>query len=179
MLRYAILGLICYKEMSGYDILKRFEDSLSGIIYAQKSQVYKELKTLYEDGLVGMRQEDQELRPNKNIYYATEKGIDALTDWLLDLDESIHFKQRLPFVVKVYFSANIPGEELLRSLERFRGITLQAKEKIRKVRDHITANHRNDEHFLYWDMCTDYCDITVDAYLAWADRCIARLRGDP
>ena len=178
MLRYAILGLICYKEMSGYDVLKRFEDSLSGIVYAQKSHVYKELKNLYEDGLIGMRREDQTLRPNKNIYFATEKGVDALTAWLVDMDEGIHFKQRLPFIVKVYFSENIPKEELLRSLERFKVITMQAKEKIRKVREHITANHRNDEHFLYWDMCTDYCDITANAYLTWADRCIARLQSD-
>ena len=179
MLRYAILGLICYQEMSGYDILKRFEDSLSGIIYAQKSQVYKELQTLHKDGLIGMRQTDQTLRPNKNIYYATEKGVNALTDWLVGMDESIHFRQRLPFIVKVYFSANIPKEKLLRSLEHFKEITLRSKEKTRKIRDHITTNHRNDEHFPYWDMCTDYCEITTDAYLAWADRCIARLRNEP
>ena len=175
MLRYAILGLICYREMSGYDILKRFEDSLKGLVYAQKSQVYLELKHLSADGLIGMRREEQTVRPSKNIYFATEAGRHALREWLLDMDESIHFRQRLPFLVKVYFSADIPQDELLDSLRRFRDLAMESRKEVTREWDHIKNLHRQDAHYPYWDMCADYCAETCEAYIRWADRCIAKL----
>ncbi len=175
MLRYAILGLICYHEMSGYDILKRFEESLKGIVYAQKSQVYLELKKLSADGLISMRREEQTTRPDKNIYFATEAGHRAMRDWMLNLDEGIHFRQKLPFLVKVYYSADLSRDELLASLQRFRTLAENWKNDVAHEWEHINTQHRQDAHYLYWDMCADYCAETCEAYIRWADRCIARL----
>ena len=45
-LRYAILGLLNRKAMTGYDLSKEFQTSLAEFWHAKHSQIYPELKTL-------------------------------------------------------------------------------------------------------------------------------------
>ena len=51
-LQYAILGLLSRKDMTGYDMSKEFETTLSGFWNAKHSQIYPELKTLTEQNLI-------------------------------------------------------------------------------------------------------------------------------
>ena len=50
VLKYAILGLLNQKSMTGYDITKEFEEKLCEFWSAKHSQIYPELKTLNEKG---------------------------------------------------------------------------------------------------------------------------------
>lgn len=43
-LKYAILGLLNQKEMTGYDLMKQFESTLCEFWSAKHSQIYPELK---------------------------------------------------------------------------------------------------------------------------------------
>lgn len=54
-LKYAILGLLNRKNMTGYDLSKEFETTLFEFWNAKHSQIYPELKSLSENGLVGTR----------------------------------------------------------------------------------------------------------------------------
>lgn len=49
-LKYAILGLLNQKEMTGYDLMKQFESTLCEFWSAKHSQIYPELKKLTEEG---------------------------------------------------------------------------------------------------------------------------------
>ena len=51
-LKYAILGLLNRKSMTGYDLSKEFETTLFEFWNAKHSQIYPELKSLSEKGLV-------------------------------------------------------------------------------------------------------------------------------
>lgn len=51
-LKYAILGLLNRKNMTGYDLSKEFETTLFEFWNAKHSQIYPELKSLSENGLV-------------------------------------------------------------------------------------------------------------------------------
>ena len=44
-LKHAILGLLNYAEMTGYDIDRYFKSSIAFFWHAQTSQIYKELNT--------------------------------------------------------------------------------------------------------------------------------------
>lgn len=46
MLKHGILGLLNYGDMTGYEIMKVFRDSLSFFWTANTSQIYRELNTL-------------------------------------------------------------------------------------------------------------------------------------
>ncbi|MDE7252270.1 MAG: PadR family transcriptional regulator, partial [Acetatifactor sp.] len=52
MLKHGILGLINYREMTGYEIMRTFRDSLNFFWEVQTSQIYRELQTLESKGWV-------------------------------------------------------------------------------------------------------------------------------
>ena len=54
-LKYAILGLLNQKEMTGYDLMKQFESTLCEFWSAKHSQIYPELKKLTEEGSVAYK----------------------------------------------------------------------------------------------------------------------------
>ena len=51
-LKYAILGLLNQKKMTGYDLMKQFESALCEFWSAKHSQIYPELKKLTEEALL-------------------------------------------------------------------------------------------------------------------------------
>ena len=79
MLKYAILGLLRRKPLTGYGIKKRFEESLTFCWHAEHSQIYPELKKMEDRGLVKSRQEIQTSRPNRRVFEITDA---ALKTWL-------------------------------------------------------------------------------------------------
>ena len=50
-LKHAILGLLNYADMTGYDIDRYFKSSIAFFWHAQTSQIYKELTTLTDKNL--------------------------------------------------------------------------------------------------------------------------------
>ncbi len=62
---YAILGLLSWKPLSGYDLKKLFSDS--SILYwsGNNNQIYKALIQLHQDGLVSQETQLQESLPAK------------------------------------------------------------------------------------------------------------------
>lgn len=52
MLKHGILGLLNYGDMTGYEIMTVFRDSLSHFWTAQKSQIYRELQALEKNGWI-------------------------------------------------------------------------------------------------------------------------------
>ena len=80
-LKYAILGLLNRKSMTGYDLSKEFETTLFEFWNAKHSQIYPELKSLSEKGLV---QYEVEITGNvleKKVYSITEKGREDFYKW--------------------------------------------------------------------------------------------------
>lgn len=66
-LKYAILGLLNQKEMSGYDLMKQFESTLCEFWTAKHSQIYPELKKLTEEGRVTYKTETSETNSEKKF----------------------------------------------------------------------------------------------------------------
>lgn len=81
-LKYAILGLLNQKEMTGYDLMKQFESTLCEFWSAKHSQIYPELKKLTEEGSVAYQVEKSETSSEKKLYHITEAGREDFLDWL-------------------------------------------------------------------------------------------------
>lgn len=81
-LKYAILGLLNQKEMTGYDLMKQFESTLCEFWSAKHSQIYPELKKLTEEGSVAYKTEPSDNGAEKKIYHITEEGRRDFIDWL-------------------------------------------------------------------------------------------------
>ena len=99
---YAILGLVSFGEMSGYD-LKRFADRSIHHFYwsPAASQVYSELRRLKSMGFVTERRVEQQTRPDKRLYQITQRGREELQRWLdhPDADQGV---RKSTFLLKLF-----------------------------------------------------------------------------
>ncbi len=179
-LRMSILGLVSYKEMSGYDIYKLFDGSLKFFFSAQQSQIYRELNALLVDGYVTQRREEQDSRPTKKLFSITPAGEEALFNWLVDYGEEPHFAQRLPYLSKVFFAAKIPDEELLHSIKRFRELAeikrARLQQSYQNVDGMLSAYEVPSNDFFYWELTVDFGFRIFNMYIEWADHSIALLQ---
>lgn len=82
ILGYAILGLLHRRSMTGYELSKEFEGGLFEVWSAKHSQIYPELKNLYEAGLIKYQVEISGTVLEKKVYTITSSGQQALQDWV-------------------------------------------------------------------------------------------------
>ncbi|MEU7163331.1 PadR family transcriptional regulator [Streptomyces morookaense] len=80
-LRHAMLGLLAERPSSGYDLMKRFETSLTNVWPATQSQVYGELGKLAKAGLLEVAAEGPRGRKE---YAITPEGRAELRHWLAE-----------------------------------------------------------------------------------------------
>ncbi|AAK81301.1 Predicted transcriptional regulator [Clostridium acetobutylicum ATCC 824] len=115
-LKYAILGLINRKPLTGYDIAKEFNSGLVEFWYAKHSQIYPELKKLTDEGLISYKTVIQGEKLEKKLYTITENGKEALQKWLKK-DEPLEPTPKDIFRLKAYFCDEMDDETLLRQFK--------------------------------------------------------------
>lgn len=161
-LKYALLGMLSIRPMSGYDIKKFFDQSVGLIWNATHSQIYVQLDQMETEGLVEKRNIIQEGRPNKNLYRATEKGFKELQRWLADSISSPDYKDE--FMLRFFFSDFLDKDTLrshLLEAKEMMNVRLRALGKVaeRKVppMSSITlhATHMGQR---YYQMYLDWLD---------------------
>lgn len=112
-LKYAILGLLNRKSMTGYDMAKEFETSLFEFWNAKHSQIYPELKLLVKKGLIEYKIEIVGSILEKKLYSITEQGRKEFKEWAV----SHHSMKAVPkdeFRLQLFFSDSLTYEERLK-----------------------------------------------------------------
>ena len=111
-LENGILGYLSIKPLSGYDIKKLFNMTAAYFWPADQAQIYRSLKKLVDDGLVELSEYSKGETVNKKVYAITDKGREALRDWIIDSNQS-DFIVRSPYLMKMFFSGALTWEEQL------------------------------------------------------------------
>ena len=177
MLKHGILGLLNYHQLTGYEIMTTFRDSLHFFWNAQTSQIYRELQALEAKGWVDKTLVPQQSKPDKNIYAITPDGHEELLRWLSDGEMGM--TPRNAQLMKVFFLGERSREENIRYFEDFKeycGIILQsldvAQENIGEYRGFLD----DPQKAVYWEMTIDYGRRNMRTYMDWAKSCIDRLK---
>lgn len=84
-LRHALLGMLAEDAHSGWDLTKRFEQSLGNVWTASHSQIYTELGKLEADGLIEVTATGPRGRKD---YVATPAGREEVVRWLRETEPS-------------------------------------------------------------------------------------------
>jgi DNA-binding PadR family transcriptional regulator len=112
----SLLGFLhCYGPNTGWDLVQAIEGSVGYFWNVTRSQVYRELKTLAEAGLVSVG----EAGPRDRLPYAlTPAGKRAFLAWLARTpgEELL----RMPMVVTVFFGRDLDPALLRRHLQEAR-----------------------------------------------------------
>lgn len=80
--RFAILGVLGFGALSGYDVKKLIERSIAHFWNESYGQIYPILNRLAAEGLAARRREKQRGKPDRYIYSLTDKGREELARWL-------------------------------------------------------------------------------------------------
>lgn len=178
MLKHGILGLLNYHDMTGYEVMEVFKDSLNYFWIAQTSQIYRELQGLEKHGWVRKTVVPQQGKPDKNVYSITETGKAELLRWLSESGPGLN--PRTPVLMKVFFLGERGWEENISYFRRLKEECEQFLEHLSEVPEHIAAYENllgEKEKSVYWQMTVDYGRRNMQMYIDWAQECIRRLEG--
>ena len=178
-LKYVILGLLMRHPMSGYDITKEFQNGLTEFWDAKHSQIYPELRRLYDEGLITYEVQISGEALEKKVYSITEQGRQEFHAWVEEDVDTIPF-QRDVFRLKLYFSDNLEPAAALHIIDAQRCLHRQ---KLEHLEDKVqrcfgTPPQRGTPTF------GDYVVITgaimrERAYHEWLDACTALYQSEP
>ena len=176
MLKHGILGLLNYGDMTGYDIMRVFKDSLSFFWTAQTSQIYRELQTLKKNGLVTDEDVSQKGKPDKKVFSITEMGKEELNRWLLE--ENTGFETRSPLLMKTFFRGERSIDE---NIAFFKQVQKDSEGIISD--EQITSKNvamyeqiiQNPQKALYWKMTMEYGVMYTKMLQEWTNKCISEL----
>ncbi len=176
MLKHGILGLLNYEDMTGYDIMKFFKDSLSFFWTAQTSQIYRELQTLKKKGWVIDKNVTKKNKLNKKIFSITEKGKNELRRWLSEEDTG--FEKRCSILMKTFFRGEKSIEQ---NIEFFKNVKKDSKGIISDKQvplenvENYSKRMKDPKIAIYWKMTIEYGVMYMNMLNEWSNKCISEL----
>ena len=166
---YAILGILSYKSLTGYDIKKIIQDSPFMYWSANNNQIYKSLVGLHEEGYVTSEVHYQEGSPSKKIYSITKDGLDELKKWVLSSPEPPEIKKT--FLIQLAWADQLNAKELYDLLSNYENeirmqLLMQQEKKLRGV----FSPGRTPREIFLWDMIYDNIISSYKNELDWIQR---------
>jgi PadR family transcriptional regulator AphA len=172
----AILGLLSWRPLSGYDLKKIFEDS--PILYwsGNNNEIYRTLVRLHQGGLVTRELQPQESLPARKIYTLTPLGRIELKRWAAETSELPQLRHSL--LIQLAWGDLLEEgelEDLLKGYEdevvtQLKMAQVQADEglAVNQRMTFLNPRHaRSPREVLLWRSIQDYWIQYYQAELAW------------
>ena len=172
--RFAVLGILSYGPMSGYDIKKFYEQNVAGFWSESYGQIYPILKRLATEGLATRSVHKQEGKPDRHIYALTAKGLEELQQWLVE-PTGRHIG-RHETLLKLMFGQQISLAQNIRQIERFRDRQKSELTEIEALKKRFQQEEVEDPNMPFWQLAFSYGEHVNRAYIKWAEEAIAALR---
>lgn len=165
-INFAILGILSYKSMTGYDLKKIIQDSVFMHWSGNNNQIYKALIELLNKGLVTNVVKHQESSPTKKIYTITSEGHAALKEWVLSSSESLEIKKL--FLVQLAWSKQLNSSELNMLLDGYENqVKMQLLMEQRNKKDTNFLPDRTILETTIWNFINDNILRTYENELGW------------
>ena len=159
-----ILGLLSHEDLTGYDMKKRIDNSISFFWNGSFGNIYPALKELEDESLIKSSNAAVGGR-EKIIYHITAKGKRVLKEWLKD--EQASNELRYETLLKLFFGHEAGAEQTLAHLEAF-------EEKISKelpfligATEVLKKGISEDDTHKYYLLTAEFGVKTYQAYLEW------------
>ena len=176
-LRHSILAILWNKSASGYDLAKTFDGSFGYFWNATHQQVYRELKTLKEEGWLSHTRITQETRPSKNVNQITEKGREELIRWLHE--EVKPHQKNIGLLVKLFTGHLVDPEVMVKEIRRHKAI-YEEKLKLYQsfesmLQDQCHQDEISSDEELMHQLVLRFGIHDVTAFLNWAEETLKPL----
>ena len=177
-LKHALLGLLVYRPMTGYELKQFFDSTVQHFWNAELSQIYPTLKSIEENGWVEKHIEVQESRPNRKVYEITDPGRDEFLRWVRE--PMLPADMRDAFMIKVFFGTEMPVEDMLvlmrRQMEEHQ-MELAFSDTVLRQRIREACEHEEytPKHALYWSLTLEMAMSYRRAYIEWCEKSMKML----
>jgi DNA-binding PadR family transcriptional regulator len=166
--------MLSIEPMSGYDIKREVEKSISNFWSESYGQIYPVLRTLIAEKLVTKTVERDKGKPDRHVYALTARGRTELRRWLLKgFAPKI---QRNEFLLKLFFGEEIPAKANIAHVEQYRQLQDGLLQKYRAVEQKIIREDGDNSNAPYWLMTVRYGEHVSRALLQWCDKTLAELK---
>lgn len=172
--RYALLGILTYGPMTGYDMKQFIDGSIAHFWSESYGNLYPKLRELEADGLIAGRDESRQNAPVAVVYSLTEKGRSAFRDWLAQ--PSREARPRDELLLRTFFGHEVPPAHTAAQIERYRNQQHAALATFGGIRAELERSHAEHPHQPYWLMTLRRGELVAEARLRWAEECLALLR---
>jgi DNA-binding PadR family transcriptional regulator len=171
-LKHALLGILGYGQMTGYELKQFFDSSVQHFWNAELSQIYPTLKSLEEGGFVEMHVEVQQNRPNRKVYQITEPGKEEFLRWVRLPQSPADLRD--PFLIKVFFGTQIPIEDVLimlrRQMEEQQMVLAFSETVLRDKIRHGVGHSHSPRTGLFWTLTLEMAIAYRRAYIDWCEK---------
>ncbi len=116
-IEFAILGLLSWRSMTGYDIKKMFAGSPVLYWSGNNNQIYTTLVKLHESGWVSREIELQEDKPSRKVYSITAQGREELQEWVRSEPAIPQLKNT--FLIQLAWADQLDPDELDKLLSKY------------------------------------------------------------
>jgi len=171
--KYAILGMLSLRPMSGYDIRKTVQESIRFFWSESYGQIYPALKRLEAQKLVERARGAQKGRAGRQVYALTLTGRRELQEWLTRKPQMQPFRNEL--LLKLFFGRLVPREACQEHLRHFRQRQEDFLRTYRQVEGWLHTEHERHPDLPFWLMTLTYGVHQARALRNWCDETLAAL----
>lgn len=182
MLKYAILGLLKIRDMSGYDIDKTLQISIKNFWNINQSHIYQELKKLEKQKFIESKKVVQENKPNKKIFKITELGCQEFKNFFVLVDENLDgfLDIKALFLTRVFYASFSNDDDNIDFLKKLKKHIQWRIEHLHKTKEITikntveTPNHKRNT--FYWHNTLDCGFYVYEAIIKWIDDTIKKIK---
>jgi PadR family transcriptional regulator AphA len=173
--KFAVLGLLTYAPLSGYDIRQIYAQSLGNFWSESYGAIYPILRRLEEEGLATREVVRAEGKPDRNVYTITDLGRDEMHRWLAQPPEPI--KERVELLLKLFHGWEVGPAVMIEHVKQARAEHEALLERYAHYDEAMTRE--SEPPSPYWLMTVSCGQHFSKAYIEWCDETIAKLEKLP
>lgn len=174
--KYAIMGMLSLKPMSGYDVKKGIERSVGFFWNESYGQIYPILKQLAQEGFAeeqGAMPGETRGRPERRTYALTERGHAELRRWLAEPVAPTKLRDEL--LLKLFFAEEVSPEVAQRHLHEYRERMQAQLTVFATIESTMATLPVDDRTRTYWSLTVRNGVYFSEAAIAWADEALEQL----
>lgn len=176
--RFAILGVLGFGAMSGYDVKKLIERSIAHFWNESYGQIYPILNRLAAEGLAARRREKQRGKPDRYIYSLTDEGREELARWLAVPARQEPFRNEL--LLKLFLGAEGRVADSVTQIEHYQATQQAHLEMYVGIEGRVREELAGHPQLPFTLVTLHYGQQRCRAMLAWCAeslRALKRLEG--
>ncbi|MDF2537239.1 MAG: putative transcriptional regulator [Herbinix sp.] len=172
--KYAILGVLCLKPCSGYDIKKFCDKTISHYWSENFGHIYPVLKQLQEEHFI--QPSEDKASAKRNVFQITDEGKREFVEWLM-LPPEIQ-SPRSELMLKLSFGNYIAIEHVIAMLGEVKDRNIRNLAYYRELEGSYLTNDaaKKDPAFPYWLAPLRHGILTSEVNIRWCEETVQNIK---